>query len=102
MWARYEAGSEPGAKALAAIAAAGANVLYILTGQRAGTQSQQLALDERLLAESIKVVEQLLAKTGRSLSPAKKAKHVIALYHALSSGQEGGADAIGQALARAA
>jgi hypothetical protein len=71
-------------------------------GQRAGALSQQLAIDEPLLAESIKVVEQLLAKTGRSLSPAKKAKHVIALYHALSSGQEGGADAISQALARVA
>lgn len=33
MWARYEAGSEPGAKALTGMAQAGMDVLYILTGQ---------------------------------------------------------------------
>jgi hypothetical protein len=36
MWARYEAGAEPGANALSALAAAGADVLYILTGERSG------------------------------------------------------------------
>ena len=36
MWARYEAGSEPGAKALTGMATAGVDVLYILTGQRSG------------------------------------------------------------------
>ena len=34
MWAKYEAGAEPGAKVLAALADAGWDVLYILTGQR--------------------------------------------------------------------
>lgn len=34
MWAKWEAGAEPGAKALAAMAANGIDVLYILTGQR--------------------------------------------------------------------
>jgi len=34
MWARYEAGAEPGAKALAGMASAGADVLYILSGKR--------------------------------------------------------------------
>ena len=36
MWARYEAGAEPGANVLSALAAAGADVLYILTGERSG------------------------------------------------------------------
>lgn len=34
MWAKWEAGAEPGAKALAAMAANGIDVLYILTGQQ--------------------------------------------------------------------
>lgn len=38
MWAKYEAGSEPGAKALARMAAAGADVLYILHGTRLSEQ----------------------------------------------------------------
>lgn len=34
MWAKYEAGSEPGAKALAGMITAGVDVVYVLTGQR--------------------------------------------------------------------
>jgi len=41
MWARYEAGSEPGANVLAAIATAGADILYIVIGQRGGTLSAE-------------------------------------------------------------
>jgi len=37
MWAKYEAGSEPGAKVLSGMVAAGMDVVYVLTGQR--TQS---------------------------------------------------------------
>ncbi|MGH8040378.1 MAG: helix-turn-helix domain-containing protein [Stenotrophomonas sp.] len=36
MWAKYEAGSEPGAKVLGALTAAGWDVLYILSGHRSG------------------------------------------------------------------
>lgn len=35
MWAKYEAGAEPGARALAALAEAGFDALYVLTGKRA-------------------------------------------------------------------
>ena len=38
MWAKYEAGAEPGAKALTGMAVVNVDVLYILTGQR-GIQS---------------------------------------------------------------
>ena len=49
MWARYEGGSEPGAKGLAGIAAAGADVLYILTGQRNPTMPALDAAEQVLL-----------------------------------------------------
>lgn len=51
MWAKYEAGSEPGAKALSGMALAGADVLYILTGHRTPTAHPADALpeDERRL-----------------------------------------------------
>jgi transcriptional regulator with XRE-family HTH domain len=68
MWARYEAGAEPGAKALSAIAAAGADVLYILTGERSGaglgeSAVHQAVLDAvELLSLEKKVDAQQLAK----------------------------------------
>lgn len=37
MWARYEAGADPGATELARMAAAGMDVLYIITGTRCRT-----------------------------------------------------------------
>lgn len=96
----------PGAEVLAGYAAAGADVLYILTGQRSGDAAvvpvATPALDAELLADAIKVVEQLLAKTGRTFTPAKKAKHVVALYQAFSSGSDAGASAVTEALTRAA
>jgi hypothetical protein len=51
MWARYEAGAEPGANALSALAAAGADVLYILTGERSGSASA-LKPDEAALLDN--------------------------------------------------
>lgn len=103
----YESGERnPDSAYLAAIAAAGADVLYILTGQRSGGAAvvpvATPALDAELLADAIKVVEQLLAKTGRTFTPAKKAKHVVALYQAFSSGSDAGASAVTEALTRAA
>ena len=51
MWAKYEAGSEPGAKALAGMAMAGADVLFIVTGHRTPPAHPADALpeDERVL-----------------------------------------------------
>jgi len=53
MWAKYEAGAEPGAKALAGAAIAGADVLYILTGQRGAVPlAPVLAPDEAALLDN--------------------------------------------------
>jgi len=38
MWAKYEAGAEPGAKAIAGMITAGLDIAYILTGQRSQLQ----------------------------------------------------------------
>lgn len=46
MWAKYEAGAEPKAGALASMAAAGIDVLYILTGQRSQPVPPQALLPE--------------------------------------------------------
>lgn len=49
MWAKYEAGSEPGAKVLAGMAAIGADVQYILTGQRQGNGIGESAVHQAVL-----------------------------------------------------
>lgn len=49
MWAKYEAGSEPGARALAALASAGVDVTYLLTGQRHPLAPPPLNADEQEL-----------------------------------------------------
>lgn len=51
MWAKYEAGAEPGAKALAGMAAAGADVLFVLTGERT-PGSPGLDVSEQLLVDN--------------------------------------------------
>lgn len=71
MWARYEAGAEPGAKVLAAIAAAGADVLYILTGQ---VSEAALMPDEAMLVQMF-----------RAASPAAKGAALGALVGAQQS-----------------
>lgn len=50
MWAKYESGAEPGAKALAGMAAMGVDVHYVLVGER---DASRPALDasERVLLE---------------------------------------------------
>lgn len=51
MWAKYEAGAEPGANALALACAAGVDIVYILTGQRSFTPPPALSADERYLLD---------------------------------------------------
>jgi len=50
MWAKYEAGSEPGAKALAGMTAAGVDIIYILTGKRQ-TETQPISTDDHALLQ---------------------------------------------------
>lgn len=54
MWARYEAGAEPGANALTGAAACGLDVYYALTGQRSGGATV-LTARETSLVENYRV-----------------------------------------------
>jgi transcriptional regulator with XRE-family HTH domain len=59
MWARYEGGAEPGAKALAGMAVAGADVLYILTGQRSQPVSASaISEGDRILLDNFHAAPQ--------------------------------------------
>ena len=88
---------------LALLLPLGIDALYVLTGQRSAAVAAPIPLlDTKVLTDVIKLVEQLLAKTGRTFTPAQKAKHVAALYQAFASGQEMDANSIAEALARAA
>nr|WP_284411632.1 helix-turn-helix transcriptional regulator [Acidovorax sp. SUPP3334] len=51
MWSKYESGAEPGARVLAAIAGAGADVNYILTGSKEHSPQVTLTAEEALLLE---------------------------------------------------
>jgi len=52
MWAKYEKGAEPGAKALARMLAAGIDVLYVLTGERTAPEQDTLSPRERALVDN--------------------------------------------------
>jgi len=52
MWAKYEGGAEPGAKALARMLSAGVDVLYVLTGQRGTASRETLSTNERTLLDN--------------------------------------------------
>lgn len=49
MWAKYEAGAEPGAKTLTAMAEAGVDVMYVLTGRRAFVPAAPVVPEHRAL-----------------------------------------------------
>ena len=51
MWARYEAGAEPGAQALAGAAIAGIDLHFVLTGKAAADRSPPLTAEELLVLE---------------------------------------------------
>lgn len=88
---RYESGDRsPDSKYLAAISEVGADVLYILTGERrSGLPSPQAnQLPERLrerLTTAIEAIEEGLAATGRTAPPDVKAELVLAAYDILAS-----------------
>lgn len=82
----YEKGDRhPDSAYLSAIAAAGSDVLYILTGQRGQMAPQAAALNDRTrLKSAIEAVEEGLSETKRRLPPAKKAELVLAAYDLLA------------------
>lgn len=75
----YEKGARsPDAKYLDAIARAGVDVLYILTGRREREVSR---LDDRArLALAIEAVEEGLSSIRRTLPPAQRAEAILAAY----------------------
>ena len=82
MWGKYERDQAVmGTEVLARFAATGADVLYILTGQRAGAAvAEQLPPDEQLLLDAYRGMKApdrkaLLAEmlTGKKAKPAKEA-----------------------------
>lgn len=83
----YESGERnPDAAYLAALAAAGADVLYVLTGQpkAAATTAAAQGIDGVRLAIAIEAVEEGLEETRRRLSPKKKAELVMAAYELIN------------------
>lgn len=78
----YESGKRsPDAKYLAAVAAVGADVLYIVTGVRSLSEKDlEAELDRYGMAWE--TLELALEATGRAMSPAKKRKAADALYRA--------------------
>jgi transcriptional regulator with XRE-family HTH domain len=83
---RYEAESRaPDAEFLEAIAAHGADVLYILTGRR-----EQPALEDiKTLTAAIELIEEALAKRRATLPPAKKAEVIALAYDILKGDAQG-------------
>ena len=68
----------PDAAYLAAIAAAGADIAYIVTGRRGLAPGP--ALDARALEEAVVYVEQRLAVQGKRMNPADKARAIRLAY----------------------
>ncbi|MDR0226624.1 MAG: helix-turn-helix transcriptional regulator [Burkholderiaceae bacterium] len=80
MWAKYEAGAQPGATILSGMAEAGMDLLFVLTGQRSPRQNPAEALseDERQLRDAFRLCQAearlLLLQTAALLAnpPRKK------------------------------
>jgi transcriptional regulator with XRE-family HTH domain len=81
----YEKGKPCPSNYLSAIAAHGADVLYILTGRR-----EQPALDDiKTLTAAIEIIEEALAKRRATLPPAKKAEVIALAYDILKGDAQG-------------
>lgn len=93
----YEAGErQPSAGYLAALAAAGADVLYILTGERRPdlpvVPAAELPSEVKArLRDAIEAIDEGLAATGRQATPALKADLVMAAYDLLGEAGQGAA-----------
>lgn len=78
----YENGKRvPDAAYLEKVAAAGVDVLYVLTGTRSLSQADLFA-DLKRYGDAWETLEMALEAAGRELSPAKKRKAADALYQA--------------------
>lgn len=87
---RYFTGGDPTRRVLIAIAeAAGVNVLWLVSGEGtmlrespagAAALGEALALAPEILQLSLETIEEALLKSGRKMSPAKKAELAMAVY----------------------
>lgn len=87
----YESGERsPDADYLAALAAAGADVLYILTGEPAGraqtpgAAAGQILIDRSRFKAAMLVVEEGLAEARRTLPAPKKIELYLAAYELMA------------------
>lgn len=86
----YEQGRSPAADYFPAIAGAGVDILYVLTGERRDGLPTPSAdrLPPRLrerLAAAIEVIDEVLEATHRTAAPAAKAELVLAAYDILAT-----------------
>lgn len=58
MWAKYEAGAEPGASVLGRAASAGIDVLFVLTGKQGLVSNTPLLEEEKALLEGFRVLDE--------------------------------------------
>jgi len=87
-----DASSPPAAK-LAALAEAGLDVLYVVTGQR--PQASQPGLDDRnRLIAAVEAVEEGLAEVRRKLPPKKRAELIIAAYDLITEPEQSRANVV--------
>ncbi|MFY2089921.1 helix-turn-helix domain-containing protein [Achromobacter xylosoxidans] len=78
----YENGKRmPDASYLEKVAAAGVDVLYVLTGTRSLSE-KDLAADLKRYGDAWETLELALEKVNRTMSPARKRKAAEALYRA--------------------
>lgn len=89
-WGRCERGlGMPGGEVLAALANAGADVRYILTGKTSQSEPVAHPINDRArLASAIEAVEAGLADTKRHLPPKKKAELVMAAYDLMAQPEQ--------------
>lgn len=92
----YEKGNrDPNASYLTAIAAAGADIKYILTGERStaaqpdsSTRSSSLSIDRERLEIAVEAVMEGLSETRRKLPPNKMAELILAAYDLISDSEQ--------------
>jgi transcriptional regulator with XRE-family HTH domain len=88
IWGRYERGlAMPGSEVLVHAAAAGIDVLYVLTGRRDVTRHASGAVDRPRLQSAIESVEEGLTEAKRKLAVQKKTELILAAYDLLGEGQ---------------
>lgn len=83
MWAKYEAGSEPGAKALAGMAAAGVDVIYVLTSTQT-PQWRAEPIDPALFFRIADKLEAMAVSLRKRWPERAKAEQVVKIYNYLA------------------